>query len=166
MRLHLLSVGRRMPGWVEQGFVEYAKRLPPECRLSLVEIEPAQRGKGRGKAGASEALRERSRDEEGERLLKAVPSGALVIALDLGGRAWSTEELAGRLDAWLAGGRDVALLVGGPDGLSAACLARAEQRWSLSPLTFPHPLVRIILAEQIYRAWSIRAGHPYHRGDR
>jgi 23S rRNA (pseudouridine1915-N3)-methyltransferase len=166
MRLHLLSVGRRMPAWVEQGFAEYAKRLPPECRLTLVEIEPAQRGKGRGKAAGSGALRTRIRDEEGERLLKAIPAGALVIALDLGGRTWSTEELAEQLDGWLAGGRDVALLVGGPDGLSADCLARADRRWSLSPLTFPHPLVRVMLAEQIYRAWSIRAGHPYHRGDR
>jgi len=172
MRIQLLSVGRRMPTWVNEGFNEYAKRLPPSCALSLVEIEPAARGKGRGrghgKAGQraqrSAAERDRLLAEEGERLLKATPSAALAIALDVDGRAWSTEALAAELAAWLAGGRDLALLVGGPDGLSRDCLARAEQRWSLSPLTFPHPLVRVILAEQLYRAWSLLQGHPYHRG--
>jgi len=165
MRLRLLSVGRRMPDWVDQGFAEYVKRLPPECALELTEIEPARRGKGRGKAAGSAALRDRLRAEEGDRLLKAIPADALVIALDVSGRAWSTEQLAERLRGWLSEGRNVALLVGGADGLSAECLARADLRWSLSPLTFPHPLVRVMLAEQIYRAWSILAGHPYHRGD-
>lgn len=165
MRLRLLSVGRRMPDWVEQGFAEYVKRLPPECTLELIEIEPARRGKSRGKAAGSAALRDRLRVDEGDRLLKAIPADALVIALDVSGRTWSTEQLADRLQDWMASGRDVALLVGGADGLSAECLARADLRWSLSPLTFPHPLVRVMLAEQIYRAWSILAGHPYHRGD-
>jgi 23S rRNA (pseudouridine1915-N3)-methyltransferase len=162
MRIRLLSVGRRMPGWVNQGFAEYAKRLPAECALELVEIEPGRRGSGRGKASAGEL--ERIRREEGKRLLLALPEGALAVALDLRGRSWSTEQLAGQLSGWLGSGRDVALLVGGPDGLADTCLARAEQRWSLSPLTFPHALVRVILAEQIYRAWSITKGHPYHRG--
>jgi len=166
MRIHLLSIGRRMPPWVEQGFGEYAKRLPPECALQLVAIGAGPSGKGRGKAAASAALRERLRDEECARLLRACPSGALLVALDVAGKTWSTEQLADRLRGWLAEGRDIALLVGGPDGLSADCLARADVRWSLSPLTFPHPLVRVMLAEQIYRAWSILAGHPYHRGDR
>jgi 23S rRNA (pseudouridine1915-N3)-methyltransferase len=159
MRIRLLSVGRRMPSWVQQGFAEYAKRLPPECALELVEIERGRRGSGK----ASDADLERIRREEGERLLKSLPDGSLALALDVGGRPWSTEQLAAQLTGWLGGGRDVALLVGGPDGLAEACLARAEQRWSLSPLTFPHPLVRVILAEQIYRAWSITKGHPYHR---
>jgi 23S rRNA (pseudouridine1915-N3)-methyltransferase len=86
-----------------------------------------------------------------------------VIALDVGGRSWSTEQLSERLGSWLGDGRDLALLVGGPEGLARACLERAEGRWSLSPLTFPHPLVRVVLAEQLYRAWSLLRGHPYHR---
>jgi 23S rRNA (pseudouridine1915-N3)-methyltransferase len=155
MRIHLLSVGRRMPGWVEAAFGEYAKRLPPECALRLTEIEPGHRGKS--------ANVEAARRTEGERLIAAVPKGARVLALDVTGRAWSTEELSDQLAGWLADGRDVALLVGGPDGLPPECLTRAEGRWSLSPLTFPHPLVRVILAEQLYRAWSLLQGHPYHR---
>ncbi|MCF7991927.1 MAG: 23S rRNA (pseudouridine(1915)-N(3))-methyltransferase RlmH [Thiohalocapsa sp.] len=166
MRIRLLSVGRRMPRWVEDGVGEYARRMPPECALEIVEIEPAQRAKAAGGAAGEAAQAERYRREEGERLLKALPSGDLAVALDVGGKAWSTEQLAGELTRWLGGGRDVALLVGGPDGLSPACLERAERRWSLSPLTFPHPLVRVILAEQLYRAWSITRGHPYHRGGR
>ena len=161
MRIRLLSVGTRMPGWVDEGFAEYAKRLPAECALELREIEPGRRGRGRGKDSAADL--DRIRHDEGDRLLKAVPDGALAVALDVRGRPWSTEQLAAHLTGWLGSGRGVALLVGGPDGLSDACLARAEQRWSLSPLTFPHPLVRVILAEQLYRAWSINKGHPYHR---
>ena len=162
MRIRLLSVGRRMPAWVNDGFAEYAKRLPAaECALELVEIEPGRRGSGRGKASAADL--DRIRRDEGERILKALPDGALSVALDVRGRPWSTEQLAEQLTGWLGSGRDVALLVGGPDGLADTCLARAEQRWSLSPLTFPHPLVRVILAEQLYRAWSVTKGHPYHR---
>jgi 23S rRNA (pseudouridine1915-N3)-methyltransferase len=156
MRVRLIAVGRRMPGWVESGYGEYAKRLPSECALSLVEIEPGQRGKG------SDA--ERARSDEGRRMLKAIPKGSSVVALDVAGQAWSTETLAVQLTSWLAGGRDLALLVGGPDGLAEGCLARADQRWSLSRLTFPHPLVRVIVAEQLYRAWTLVQGHPYHRG--
>jgi len=87
-----------------------------------------------------------------------------VIALDVLGKSWSTEQLSGQLDQWLASGQDIVLLVGGPEGLSKACLQRADQKWSLSALTFPHPLVRVILAEQLFRAWSILSNHPYHRG--
>ena len=144
-----------MPGWVQAGYAEYAKRLPPECALQLVEIEPGHRGKG--------ANLDQARREEGDRLLKALPKGALAIALDERGEPWSTARLAAELSGWLAGGRDPALMVGGADGLAPACLQRAERRWSLSALTFPHPLVRIILAEQLYRAWSQIKGHPYHR---
>ena len=155
MRIHLLCVGRRMPGWVEQGYREYAKRLPPECGLHLTEIEPGHRGKG--------ASPETARRDEGERMLAALPKGVQVIALDERGRAWTTEELAATLAGWMADGRDLALLVGGPEGLADACRERADRLWSLSPLTFPHPLVRVVLAEQLYRAWSILKGHPYHR---
>jgi 23S rRNA (pseudouridine1915-N3)-methyltransferase len=160
MRIHLLSVGRRLPTWIDDGFNAYAKRLPPECRLELVEIEPARRPK----AKVDEAARGRLQAAEGRRLLKAIPDGALPVALDVCGRCLSSEQLAAMMADWLAGGRDPVLLVGGADGLSADCLARAEQRWSLSPLTFPHGLVRVMLAEQLYRAWTILQGHPYHRG--
>lgn len=144
-----------MPRWVEEGYREYARRLPPECALELVEIPPGRRQKG---TDATRAVA-----EEGARMLAAVPPRARVVALDVGGETWDTPALAERLQAWMAQGRPPCLLVGGPDGLAPACLERAEVRWSLSPLTFPHPLVRVILAEQLYRAWSLLAGHPYHR---
>jgi len=155
MRLHLIAVGQRMPAWVEQGYEEFAKRLPADCALQLTEIPAGKRGKN--------ADIPRILQQEGERMLAAVPKSARVIALEVQGSAWSTEQLAQALDSWRQEGRDVALLVGGPEGLAPACAARAEQRWSLSPLTLPHPLVRIVIAEQVYRAWSILAGHPYHR---
>lgn len=155
MRIHLIAVGTRMPAWVTEAFNEYVKRLPRECTLQLVEIALSKRRKSQ--------TPEQAAGEEGRQMLAAVPKDCSVIALDVAGKNWSTETLAGRLQDWLGSGRDVALLVGGPDGLSAACLARADLTWSLSALTYPHPLVRVILAEQLYRAWSINAGHPYHR---
>lgn len=155
MRVRLLSVGRRMPGWVDAGFREYSKRLPRELALELVEIDPGHRGKG-----ASTDLACRS---ECERMLAKVVQDERVIALAVDGRALSSEALAGHIADWMTEGRDLALLVGGADGLAAPCLRRAEWHWSLSPLTFPHPLVRVILAEQLYRAWTILKGHPYHR---
>ncbi|MEW5755591.1 MAG: 23S rRNA (pseudouridine(1915)-N(3))-methyltransferase RlmH [Pseudomonadota bacterium] len=155
MQIHLIAVGTRMPDWVTQGYEEFAKRLPPECRLKLVEIPAGKRGKG---ADLNRLIK-----EEGERVLAAIPKSARVIALDVQGAAWTTEQLAQQLGDWLQDGRDVALLVGGPDGLAPPCLERAAQRWSLSKLTFPHPLVRIVVAEQLYRAWSILQNHPYHR---
>jgi 23S rRNA (pseudouridine1915-N3)-methyltransferase len=144
-----------MPAWVTAGYSEYARRLPRECSLQLVEIPVSKRHKS---LPASRAIQ-----EEGQLMLAAIPAGCLVIALDVAGRVWSTEVLAERLQDWMAGGRDVVLLVGGPDGLAPECLAQAELTWSLSTLTYPHALVRIIVAEQLYRAWSINTGHPYHR---
>lgn len=155
MKLRLLAVGQKMPAWVEAGFAEYANRMPPETRLELVEIPLAKRGKSRPV--------ERAIQEEGERLLAACRAGDHVIALDVRGKPWSTEQLAEQLGGWQQDGCDIALLVGGPDGLSADCIARADRRWSLSALTLPHPLVRIVLAEQLYRAVSILKNHPYHR---
>lgn len=155
MKLRLVAVGQKMPAWVEAGYAEYANRMPPETRLELVEIPLAQRSKSRAieKAIAS----------EGQRMLAACNERDRVIALDVRGKPWSTEQLAAQLAGWMQDGRDVALLIGGPDGLSQDCLERAERRWSLSPLTLPHPLVRIVLAEQLYRAVSILKNHPYHR---
>ncbi len=145
-----------MPDWVQAGYREYAARLPRECALNLIEI-PA--GKRSANADLTRIVR-----VEGERLLAAVPSGSRLIALDERGREWNTVELADQLTGWLREGRDLSLLVGGPDGLDALCRDRAEQCWSLSRLTLPHPLVRIVVAEQLYRAWSLLHHHPYHRG--
>jgi len=144
-----------MPGWVEQGYQEYAKRLPAECALKLHEIPAGKRGKN--------ADIVRLTRQEGEKMAATIPKGAHVVALEVGGKSWTTEQLARRLDNWLGEGHDVALLVGGPEGLEPGLSAAADERWSLSPLTLPHPLVRIVLAEQLYRAWSILKGHPYHR---
>ena len=155
MVIHFICVGTRMPAWVQSGYEEYAKRLPGECALQLVEVPLGKRGKS--------MPAERAMAEEGERMLKAVPKGARVVALDVRGQGWSTEQLSTNLETWMGDGRPVALLVGGPDGLAAECLAQAEQRWSLSSLTLPHPLVRVVVAEQLYRAWSILRNHPYHR---
>ena len=156
MQIHLITVGTRMPGWVSDGYAEYARRLPRECRLNLTEIPLAQRSKSQPISRAIE--------DEGKRMQAAIGTNQRVIALDVKGREWSTEKLAEQLREWMQDGRDVSLLVGGPDGLAENCQQVAEQRWSLSPLTLPHPLVRVILAEQLYRAWSLNAGHPYHRG--
>ncbi|MCP3868060.1 MAG: 23S rRNA (pseudouridine(1915)-N(3))-methyltransferase RlmH [Gammaproteobacteria bacterium] len=155
MNIHLISVGTRMPRWVQEGYGEYAKRLKGDCRLKLVEITPGHRKKG---ADIQRALR-----EEGKRMLAAIPRGCAVLALDVRGRPWNTEQLAGKMTGWMNDGRDLALLVGGPEGLAADCVKQAEGRWSLSPLTLPHPLVRVIVAEQLYRAWSVLHNHPYHR---
>jgi 23S rRNA (pseudouridine1915-N3)-methyltransferase len=155
MRIHLIAVGTRMPGWVTSGYGEYAKRMPRECVLQLVEIPPGARRKSR--------TTEQAREEEGQRMLAAIPRDCEVIALDVAGRACTTAALAAQLAGWLESGRDTVLLIGGPDGLAPACLERADRRWSLSDLTFPHALVRVIVAEQLYRAWTLHQGHPYHR---
>lgn len=145
-----------MPGWITAGYEEFTKRMPTECQLNLIEIAPGQRGK---KKDPTQALK-----AEAGKMLTSIPRGSKVIALDVNGQHWSTDELSMKLSSWMQEGRDVALLVGGPDGLDESCLAQSEQRWSLSALTFPHPLVRVILAEQLYRAVSILKNHPYHRG--
>jgi 23S rRNA (pseudouridine1915-N3)-methyltransferase len=144
-----------MPDWVESGCNEYLKRLPPELRIEVIELPLGKRGKG--------ADIQRAILREGEAMLKAIGERDQVIALEVQGKPWSTEDLAARLQHWQGSGDNISLLVGGPDGLAPACLARANSRWSLSALTLPHPLVRVLLVEQLYRAWSINAGHPYHR---
>ncbi len=155
MDINLIAVGTRMPSWVNEGYQEYARRLPRECRLKLTEIPLGQRTRS--------TPVERAVSEEGKRMLAATAPRQRVIAMDGEGRCWSTGQLAEALASWLQDGRDVSLLVGGPDGLSNTCLERAEQRWSLSALTLPHPLVRVLLAEQLYRAWTVINHHPYHR---
>lgn len=155
MRIYLIAVGERMPSWVTEGYQEYAKRLPSECSLKLLEIPAGKRGKGADLA--------RLTLQEGEKVLAAIPKGAMVLALEVEGSPWKTEQLAHEMEEWLQSGRDIALLVGGPEGLAESCRKRADKLWSLSPLTLPHPLVRIVVAEQLYRAWSVIKGHPYHR---
>lgn len=155
MKIHLLAVGTKMPDWVTKGFKEYAHRLPARCSLHLKEI-PAEK---RAKNSNIKAIKEK----EAEKLKAAIPGNCRVVALDVTGQIWSTEKLATRLQDWMMSGQDVALLVGGPDGLTRELLQLAQERWSLSKLTFPHPLVRVILAEQLYRAYTITENHPYHR---
>ena len=155
MRFKLLAVGTRMPDWVEQGFQEYNKRLPTDFALHLQEIPLARRSKN---SNPNQLLR-----KEAEAMLGSVQTSDFAVALDVNGRQFSTGELAKRLQFLRVQGRDVTLLVGGPDGLDGQCLERADERWSLSLLTLPHPLVRIVLAEQFYRAWSLLQNHPYHR---
>jgi 23S rRNA (pseudouridine1915-N3)-methyltransferase len=154
MKLRVLAVGTRMPAWVRDGWEEYARRLPRELPLTLVQIEPGLRGAG-SPAAAIQA--------EGRRLLAALRAADFVIALDERGGEMRTRELS----AWLAGrmqdGRDLVFLIGGPDGLSPEVVQRADLKWSLSRLTLPHALVRVVLAEALYRAHAVLAGHPYHR---
>ena len=154
MKIRLVAVGLRPPAWVAEGFADYARRLPREMPLTLVEVAPAAR---------RNLTAERARRLEGERLLAQVNDKDRVIALDLTGRTWSTETLARKLDDWRMDGNDLAFLIGGADGLDERCLSRADERVSLSALTFPHALVRVIIAEQLYRAWTVVSGHPYHR---
>jgi 23S rRNA (pseudouridine1915-N3)-methyltransferase len=155
VRLTILALGTRMPGWVEQAVAEYSKRFPPEIKLELREIPLPQRGKDNNTA--------RLMAQEAELLRKAVPDRDRVVVLDVKGSAWSTEQLATRLEDWQMSACNYSLIIGGPDGLDSALLKQADLRWSLSPLTLPHPLVRVLLVEQLYRAWTINAGHPYHR---
>lgn len=155
MTIYLLAVGNKMPAWVTSGYQEYAKRLNQDCQLKLIEVAPGKRGKN--------ADLERIKNTEGDKILQAIPKNCRVVALEVKGKPWSTQALSRHMNDWLHGGQDVALLIGGPEGLSTACVARADVKWSLSPLTLPHPLVRVLLSEQLYRAYSILKNHPYHR---
>jgi 23S rRNA (pseudouridine1915-N3)-methyltransferase len=155
VKARLLAVGEQMPAWVQQGLGEYTRRLSHWLPLELVEITPGMRGKGRDPA--------RALAEEGRRLLDALPGASRAVLLDARGRSYSSEALAERLQFWRMQGQDLAFLVGGPEGFDAAVAARADERWSLGPMTLPHPLVRIVVAEQLYRAASMLANHPYHR---
>lgn len=143
-----------MPAWVKQGYDEYARRLPRDL-CSLVELPLAVRSKN--------SSVESVKIQEGGIILSSIAASRHVVALDVGGRSLSTEELARKLSDWQMDGRDIAIMIGGPEGLSRPCLDRAQERWSLSAMTLPHPLVRIVLIEQLYRAWTILQNHPYHK---
>lgn len=155
MQFHLITVGNRMPTWVSKGFQEYQKRLSSACKLNLISITSSKRTKH------SNNLQLLTKEEE--KILTAIPKKSRVIALDEKGILLSTKQLAQKLKQWQLEKPDITLLIGGPDGLGKRCLNQAEYSWSLSPLTLPHPLVRIIVAEQLYRAWTLLKGHPYHR---
>jgi len=144
-----------MPEWVQTGFMDYLRRFPKYMPLELIEIPAGKRGKN--------ADIPRILEKEGEQMLAAVGKGNRIVTLDIPGAPWQTPMLAQQLERWKQDGRDISLLIGGPEGLAPACKAAAEQSWSLSPLTLPHPLVRVLVAESLYRAWSITTNHPYHR---
>ncbi|MBC6904449.1 23S rRNA (pseudouridine(1915)-N(3))-methyltransferase RlmH [Saccharophagus sp. K07] len=155
MKVQMIAVGTRMPAWVQAGYDEYAKRLPKELTPTLVEIPLGNRGKN---GAVQDAMK-----QEGEAILQHISSATTMVALDVQGKSWSTEQLAEQLSRWRMDGRNLAFVIGGPDGFSQQCLARADVRWSLSNLTLPHPVVRIVLIEQLYRAWTIWQNHPYHK---
>ena len=155
MKLHILAVGHKMPDWIAAGFDEYAKRMPPELRIELREIKPEPRTGGRSAQSVMAAER--------QRIDAALPKAASLVALDERGRDWTTMQLAAALPEWQRDGRDVAFVIGGADGLDPELKARAELLLRVSSLTLPHGMVRVLLAEQLYRAWSITQNHPYHR---
>lgn len=155
MKFLVVSVGNRMPDWVAAGYAEYAKRMPREARIELAEIKPESRTAGK--------TAEQIKEAEAQRILAALPSDCLRIALDERGAAWTTRQLADRMAQWMQEGRDVAFIIGGADGLHDTVKRTAPQLLALSALTLPHAMVRVLLAEQLYRAHSLLHNHPYHR---
>lgn len=155
MEIHLLAIGTRMPKWVDDGFTDYARRLGRDCQLILREIPSPRKSKSED-AGRVKQL-------EGQQLMAAIPADAHVIALDERGKSHDTTAVSQKLGQWFEHYRRVAILIGGADGLSKDCLVHCQERWSLSAMTYPHALVRVIIAEQIYRAYSLLNNHPYHR---
>ena len=155
LKINVFAIGNRLPNWVSEGVEEYTRRLPPIINLKWNHFRLQSKEGSKNVSIARKKL--------GEKFLAAIPSGSKVIALDEGGDAWSSMDLANNLSNWMFDGEYICILIGGPDGLSPKCLERAHQVWSLAPITLPHFLVRIILVEQLYRACSINLGHPYHR---
>jgi 23S rRNA (pseudouridine1915-N3)-methyltransferase len=155
VRLELICASNRQPAWVDEGAEDYAKRLRGRCTLKIKTVPLARR--------TPTGPIDRAIHDEGERMLALVPQGAHAVALLEAGKPWSTKDLAAKLETWMQRGAPVSLLVGGPDGLSPECVRRASERWSLSSLTLPHGLVRVVVAEALYRAWSVLENHPYHR---
>ena len=155
MRIRLIAIGQKMPSWVEQGYQDYAKRIKGDLRLELTALAMQKRSKN---TSASRLC-----DLEGKSMLASIKPQERIVSLDVKGQAMSTEQLASQLVEWQHQGQSIAWLIGGPDGLSKEVINASEKKISLSNLTLPHPLVRVIVAEQLYRAWSINQGHPYHR---
>lgn len=155
MRIRLITVGNKMPRWIEEGWQEYYKRLPKEVPVELIEVPLTTRSKN--------ADIKRFIQQEGLAMLSKVQTADRVITLEVTGKAWSTEQLAEKMTQWQLAGQDINLMVGGPEGLAPDVCQRSDEKWSLSALTLPHPLVRVILIEQLYRASTILSGHPYHK---
>lgn len=155
MKVRLIAVGERAPDWIVTGYSDYAKRLSHWLPLELIEIAPGMRGKNRDAT--------RAMSDEGQRVIAALPKSAHTVALDGHGKMYSSEQLAQRMEHWRGQGCDLAFLIGGPEGHAPDVLAVAHEHWSLGPLTLPHMIVRLIVAEQLYRAASLLANHPYHR---
>ena len=155
MDLIIAAVGTRMPNWVDEAFAEYQKRMPREARIKLLEIKPEKRDGGKT---AQQVM-----GVEAARIDDALPKDCLRVVLDEHGKSFTSQALALEMQKWLGGGRDVALIIGGADGLAPEIKASADLIWALSPLTLPHGMVRVLLAEQLYRAHSILHNHPYHR---
>lgn len=155
MKLLIVAVGHKMPDWIAEGFNEYVKRMPPELRIELREIKPELRSGGRSAQSVMAA--------EKARIEAALPKQATLVMLDERGRDWTTMQLAETLPRWQEAAQDVAFVIGGADGLDPALKARADTLLRLSSLTLPHGMVRVLLAEQLYRAWTITQNHPYHR---
>ena len=155
MKIRLLTITHKSPAWIKAGYDDFAKRMPASCALELIEINAEKR--------TANADLKRIMQREGDKMLELIKPGHHVIALDKDGKSWTSEQLSQQLQEWLQGGRNIDLLIGGPEGLSPECKQKAETIWSLSPLTFPHLIVRLVIAEQIYRAHSILQNSPYHR---
>ena len=155
MKLIIIAVGNKMPAWVTEAFTDYQKRFPPEMKLVLEEIAPVKRN---GKNSD-----EKAKEQEAKMILEALPKKAYIIALDERGKQFTSLELGDKVGVWKNLGMDVVLIIGGPNGLTDEVRNKANELWSLSKLTLPHPLVRVFLAETIYRGWSIYANLPYHR---
>lgn len=155
MQISIIAVGKKMPDWVDEGCREYTKRFPREIQMNWIEIPSQKRTKG---SNIDKLL-----EEEGKAILAATGKDDHLIALERTGKIFDTKALSQYLKSWLNVGENISFLIGGPEGLSPECLKKSNEQWSLSALTLPHPLVRVILIEQIYRAWSILSHHPYHR---
>jgi len=155
MKVHLIAVGKKMPEWINAGYAEFSKRMPPELQINLIEITPSTRNKS--------TPIEKNIKEEGERIQSAIPANSKLIVLDEKGKNFSSIDLSRKIEGWLPMGQDISLVIGGADGIDPEIKQQADEKWSLSSFTLPHALVRVVVVEQLYRAWSILKGHPYHR---
>ncbi|MDC3015717.1 23S rRNA (pseudouridine(1915)-N(3))-methyltransferase RlmH [Luminiphilus sp.] len=155
MRLRVLAVGQKMPAWVNEGVQDYTRRMPRDFSVEWLHVPPAKRGTGSA---------QQHQEQEAKAILSKMGKSGQMVALDVVGREVSTELIAERVGQWQMNGEQISFVIGGPDGLHQTILQRAIESWSFGRITLPHPLVRVILAEQLYRAWSLQARHPYHRG--
>jgi 23S rRNA (pseudouridine1915-N3)-methyltransferase len=155
VKIHLIAVGKKMPEWINAGYTEFSKRMPPELQINLIEITPSTRNKT--------TPIDKNIKEEGERIQSAIPENSRLIVLDEKGKNFNSMALSKKMEGWLPMGQDISIVIGGADGIDPVIKKQADEKWSLSSFTLPHALVRVVVAEQLYRAWSIMKGHPYHR---